>query len=710
MPHKPVAAPPTAATAQRLPTFRARLMLSLLGVVLLLTAALLAGQVYTSARLIRRTIQTIATAHLNHDQALVGSYFDDAQRQLFAAEHWAQAGGLSPEDSAGAARLLMPLCDSTVQVSAAFLSDCQGTSLTLRRSKEGWESIKVDAAHPSAAQFTLWPEPHNEPGRSWVGVAPDNTEANRLCRIGSSPDTVHWTGLIEDGPGGPGLMVAKALRHPGAGSLVLAFEISLWDLDSLLDRMHPTPHGYAVLLDAQSGLLERNPPPEEAALAEELEEPEILEFKQRLLELARQQPELQPALNAGRPYTASPLLADFRVGSARWWAAATPLNLSSTVWGSTSTIDFSGSANLVLLAFLPESDLFSELSGQRYLLLGIAVTVLLIALLLGNRIARSFSLPLAALAEQSQRIQRLELAPAPPLNTGAGVREIAQLVAAQDSMRHALESFARYVPVRLVRELLERDEAAQIGGRTALLTVLITDLQGFVAFCEEMPARELTAQLGEYFECLLTVLDAGGATVDKFVGDSVISFWGAPHPDPQQAEHAVATALRAAEALDELNARWLAQGKRQLQTKMGITQGDVVVGNVGASWRLNYTALGDPMNLASRLQQLNPRYGTKIIVNDTVRQSAGAQFAWRLLDRVEIRGRRMREDIFEPLAPAGAASPELRAFTAQYEQALQCYWSGEVEQGQALLAGLLAQRPADPSLLLLQHHLQGWHD
>jgi predicted Zn-dependent protease len=70
----------------------------------------------------------------------------------------------------------------------------------------------------------------------------------------------------------------------------------------------------------------------------------------------------------------------------------------------------------------------------------------------------------------------------------------------------------------------------------------------------------------------------------------------------------------------------------------------------------------------------------------------------------------MREDIFEPLAPAGAASPELRAFTAQYEQALQCYWSGEVEQGQALLAGLLAQRPADPSLLLLQHHLQGWHD
>src|SRR5690349_14900289 len=112
-----------------LPSFRTRLTLALVSVILLLVGLMLASQVLTSRRLVRRTITTITGAHLDHDQALVGGYFDEAQRELFAAEHWAQAGLLYPADSAGVARLLMPMCDSTLQISAAYLTDTAGNVL-----------------------------------------------------------------------------------------------------------------------------------------------------------------------------------------------------------------------------------------------------------------------------------------------------------------------------------------------------------------------------------------------------------------------------------------------------------------------------------------------------------------------------------------------------------------------------------------------------
>ena len=228
--------------------------------------------------------------------------------------------------------------------------------------------------------------------------------------------------------------------------------------------------------------------------------------------------------------------------------------------------------------------------------------------------------------------------------------EVVQLSRAHASMRSALDSFSRYVPTELVRELLHRGEAARIGGHTLRLTVLITDIRGFTALCEEMPPAELAEQLTEYFECLLTVLGEGGATIDKLLGDSVVCFWGAPQPDAQQAQHAVATMLRAVEALERLNAHWAAEGRPQMYTKAGIALGQVVVGNIGARWRLNYTALGDAVNLASRLEKLNPDYGTHIIVSAPVREACASEFAWRLLDRVTVRGRQAMEEIYEPLS------------------------------------------------------------
>ncbi|MEM1294219.1 MAG: adenylate/guanylate cyclase domain-containing protein, partial [Verrucomicrobiota bacterium] len=185
--------------------------------------------------------------------------------------------------------------------------------------------------------------------------------------------------------------------------------------------------------------------------------------------------------------------------------------------------------------------------------------------------------------------------------------------------------------------------------------------------------------------------------VDKLIGDAIVAFWGAPKPNEHHARDAIQGALRCHEELQKLNERWEAEGLPRLPTRFGVSTGEVMVGNVGAVNRLSYTALGDAVNLASRLEGANKFYGTRIIAAANSVRDAGDQFLWRKLDKVRVLGRSEPELIYELLGERGQV-PELRLEHARlYEAAFDAYLARDFTGATDRLSTLLLQNLGDSS-------------
>ena len=205
------------------------------------------------------------------------------------------------------------------------------------------------------------------------------------------------------------------------------------------------------------------------------------------------------------------------------------------------------------------------------------------------------------------------------------------------------------------------------------VTILFTDIDGFASISEKMPPMELALHLEEYFNLMLEELRIGNATVDKLIGDAIMAFWGAPIDNPKHAMSAVRAAWNCTQKLNELNKKWRDSGKPKFTTRFGIASGEAVVGNVGASSRLNYTVLGDNVNLASRMEVLNKYYGTSILVTSSVVSQTDDVFMFRHVDRGAVKGKLQVEEIFELLGPIGQVSEDIRLYKELYEEAFSLY-------------------------------------
>ncbi|MEI7848621.1 MAG: adenylate/guanylate cyclase domain-containing protein, partial [Chloroflexota bacterium] len=174
----------------------------------------------------------------------------------------------------------------------------------------------------------------------------------------------------------------------------------------------------------------------------------------------------------------------------------------------------------------------------------------------------------------------------------------------------------KYMPYTLVKNLMVSGNIAEIGGDSKNLTILFSDIENFTPLSEKMPPRDLMLYLSEYFETATKIIIKNGGTVDKYIGDGILAFWGAPIDDKNHAIHCCNTALELQEAFKILNLKWRSEGKPEIMTRIGINTGNVVVGNIGSEDRLNYTVIGDQVNLASRMESLSKIYGTRIIVSE----------------------------------------------------------------------------------------------
>jgi len=286
------------------------------------------------------------------------------------------------------------------------------------------------------------------------------------------------------------------------------------------------------------------------------------------------------------------------------------------------------------------------------LIFGVIAIALQIAII--SFLSGVISRPLERLAHNVETIQSLEAHTLPPIQSP--VREIATLAKAISSLDNAVQSFSAFVPVGLVKQLLESDQKLALGGHSRFLSIFFCDVESFASISEEMPSQELLMRVSAYLDIVIKAVNQQNGTIDKFMGDGVMAFWGAPALLEDHAWRACVAALAIQRDMNALNARWQSEGFRPFNVRIGIHCDAVVVGNVGSHERMSYTVLGDGVNIASRLEAINKEYGTRICVSHSVYREAGERLCVRPIDDVAVKGRRAKFPIYELMGVYGADS------------------------------------------------------
>jgi len=227
------------------------------------------------------------------------------------------------------------------------------------------------------------------------------------------------------------------------------------------------------------------------------------------------------------------------------------------------------------------------------------------------------------------------------------IREIEELGGAMNLAQRAIWSFAHFVPKELVQRVVDNSISTELGGVREEITVLFTDVRDFTTIAESAEPDSLMHQTSRYFSVLTEAFHAEGGTIDKFIGDAVMVFWNAPNPQRDHVERACRAALAARSASEKLNAQFETEGLKPFFTRFGIHVGDAVVGNLGSTERMNYTALGNTVNLAARLEGLNKQFGTVILVSEGVYLRAQHCFRFKALDAVIAKGMTKETRVFE---------------------------------------------------------------
>jgi len=249
-------------------------------------------------------------------------------------------------------------------------------------------------------------------------------------------------------------------------------------------------------------------------------------------------------------------------------------------------------------------------------------------------------------------------------------------------------AFSRYVAPEVVERLLAHPEALRLGGERRELTVLFADLAGFTDLSEVRSPEEVVLLLNRCLTRMAGIIQAHGGTIDKFIGDAVMAFWNAPLDDPEHAGRGCAAARAMQAEMARLREELAAEGLPELALRIGLHSGPAVVGNMGSEERFDYTAVGDTVNLASRLEGINKLYGTGILLSGATAALAGGAVPLRPVDRVRVKGRGEAVDIFTPCQDRRLAEITGEALAAFRHRD----WAA-AEEG---FRGLAAEHPDDP--------------
>ncbi|KQO26905.1 guanylate cyclase [Acidovorax sp. Leaf76] len=278
-----------------------------------------------------------------------------------------------------------------------------------------------------------------------------------------------------------------------------------------------------------------------------------------------------------------------------------------------------------------------------------------------------------------------------------GAAALVGYAAVRQRARQIRAMFAQYTPPAVVSRLIAQPELLRLGGEAREVTLMFTDLAHFTTLSEQLTAEQTVEVLTGYFNAMTPIVHATGGTVDKFIGDAVMAFWGAPLPDAQHAEHAVHAAVAMQQAMAPLVADLRARGLPPIHMRIGLHTGRVVVGNVGSEQRFSYTAIGDAVNLAARLEGANKAFGTGILLSAATAAQLPPGMALRPLDDVIVKGKTEPVRVFTPCDDAAACQAS--------QGALDAFHARDWQAADTHLAAILERLPGDAAALRLQQRV-----
>ncbi|MBS1247316.1 MAG: adenylate/guanylate cyclase [Proteobacteria bacterium] len=258
--------------------------------------------------------------------------------------------------------------------------------------------------------------------------------------------------------------------------------------------------------------------------------------------------------------------------------------------------------------------------------------------------------------------------------------------------RRITRLFGQYVPREIVEEMSRRGAHYSLEGESREMTVLFSDIADFTTISEPFEPHQLTRLMQFYLTPLTRIIHEHRGTIDKYIGDAIMAFWGAPLADPEHPRHAVQAALAMTRRLRALEQEFRAHGWPPLRIRIGVNTGMMSVGNMGSEFRMSYTVLGDAVNLASRLEGAAKQYGVSIVISEYTRERA-PEYVCRELDRVRVKGRTQPVAIFEPLGLEGELPPEQLMELAEYEAALGALRRQAWDEAMTCFQRLSARRP-----------------
>lgn len=365
-------------------------------------------------------------------------------------------------------------------------------------------------------------------------------------------------------------------------------------------------------------------------------------------------------------------------------------------------LDFS--TEWIIIAAVPFDNFFGPIVESEIHSIQIGLFALLVATLLIYIAAGKIARPIKNLAMKVERMNQLDFSDAALI--GSNIYEVSLLSLSIETMRKAFFSFMKYVPRQIVQNLFKEGQEIAIGGERRTMSILFSDIENFTTIAEKIAIEEMTLALTEYFEVFTKIIIDNQGTIDKYIGDSIMALWNAPNFVNSHAEKTCLACLY-----------FIAHAKKShnsnpffnCNTRFGINTGEVIVGNIGTTERISYTAIGTVVNTAARFQSLNKIYQTSIIIGEQVRESISAHFITRPLDLIAVKGREQPIQIYELMGITEGTpsefilSEEKIALSKSFTEAFYLFHKGEITEAKKQFGALLEKFPFDyPTKLYLE--------
>ena len=466
---------------------------------------------------------------------------------------------------------------------------------------------------------------------------------------------------------------------------VTAVDISVLDLSYYLGAMQVTEHSRLFITDATDRLV-----------ALQMRDPKEVErlFRKKLNKAGY---DVLKATDLGDPVLSAIVDAYHQRDDST--AAIRLVQQGSLLHALVSPLANDRGIDLRIGVIIPDHDIMGAVHRNNYIIIGFSLFMIMLAILLSLVLSRLIARPMHQLSAEMKRIETLDLGASEAIPTI--ITEIDDMQGSFDSMKTGLQNFRRYVPADLVSQLVGQKQDASLGGVSRQLTILFSDIANFTSISEHLEPEVLVQDLCEYFNVISRTILAQRGTLDKYIGDSVMAFWGAPVELDDHAYRACVSAVTAQDRLASLFRQWESKGKTRFATRIGIHTAEVVVGNMGYEERLNYTVIGDGVNLASRLEGLNKFYGTSTLVSHATQELVRDCFEFRRVDRVAVKGKTEGVDVFELLALKGDIPVNLRKLMGIYANGLAAYFERDWKFALQHFNTVLKYRPGDgPSQVL----------